>query len=90
MWQVIPGQDLRQWSWDDEAVVYNNLSGDTHLLSADAMQLLQALSESPCEQAALVARLQEAGTDPDPAVAGAVAALLAELEKLSLIEYHAC
>lgn len=88
MWQVIPGQDLRQWGWDDEYVVYNNLSGDTHLLSGDAMQVLLALRAAPADAATLAASLQEPGTEAD--ISAAVSEILSELDKLSLIEFHEC
>ena len=89
MWRVIPGQDLRHRTWDDEHVVYNNLTGDTHLLSADAMQLLLALQAGPLDQAGLVAQL--AAPDDDLAhIAGAVEVLLEELAQLSLIDHPAC
>lgn len=88
MWQVIPGQDLRQWGWDDEYVVYNNLSGDTHLLSGDAMQILLALRTAPADAASLSASLKEPDSDAD--VSAAVSEILSELDKLSLIEFHEC
>jgi len=90
MWQVIPGQDLRQRVWDDEHVVYNNLTGDTHLLTADTMHILHVLQDGPLDEAGLVAalriRLDLDGED----IAADVATLLAELERIFLVDNRAC
>lgn len=53
MWQLVPGQSLRHRGWDDEFVVYNDLSGDTHLLGADAMDLLRLLKAGPRQEQGL-------------------------------------
>ncbi len=89
MWRVIPGQDLQQRNWDDEHVVYNNLTGDTHLVSGDAMLVLLALQAQPRDEAALVAALAEGAADL-PTIAAAVETYLDELRTLSLIERSAC
>ncbi len=36
-------------AWDDEMVIYNNTSGDTHLLGADAAQILLMLQQVPAD-----------------------------------------
>lgn len=46
-WRLVPGQLLRARQWDDEVVVYNDLSGDTHLIDAAAMAILRALQAAP-------------------------------------------
>jgi PqqD family protein of HPr-rel-A system len=90
MWRVIPGQLLAFREWDGEAVLYNDLSGNTHLLDGGAIDVLQALRTEPCVSAALAARL--AG----PLGAGAdellpeIDDMLAELARLDLIEYSPC
>jgi PqqD family protein of HPr-rel-A system len=81
MWRLIPGQSLAHRGWDDEFVVYNDLSGDTHLLGADAMQILLCLQDGPCAVDALAARL-----GAGPGEHEALALLLAELGTLSLVE----
>jgi PqqD family protein of HPr-rel-A system len=88
MWRVISGQQLVCRSWDDEFVLYNNLSGDTHLLDSDAVDLLMALRAAP----ATAPKLAEAlGADAaDPATADAVAALLRDLAGLHLVETVPC
>ena len=77
----MPGQLLRARRWDDEFVVYNDLSGDTHLIDAAAMAMLLALQAAP-------AGLVLAG-----AADGAPDALdepLGTLETIALIECAGC
>jgi PqqD family protein of HPr-rel-A system len=84
-WHLAPGQLLAHRGWDGEYVLYNDLSGDTHLLAEPALRVLQALQRGPCDEAALDALLATAdGAGIDPA------ALLAGLEALSLIEFDPC
>jgi len=83
----MPGQTLQHRCWDDEYVLYNALSGDTHLLSPPAIHLLQQLQQAPAAEAALQDALCHAfefddGADP----ARETALLLDQLKKLSLIE----
>jgi len=44
-WRVIPGQALLHQGWGDEVVIYNDVSGATHLLDSGAMALLLALRD---------------------------------------------
>lgn len=80
-WRLVPGQLLRARGWDDEFVVYNDLSGDTHLIDAAAMAVLLDLQAAP---AGLVLT---SGADDDPS---ALDELLGTLEIASLIECAAC
>lgn len=83
-WRLTPGQQLRRRQWDGECVLYNDLSGDTHLLGADALELLLALHAGPADTDALGRRLRAAGLDAgEPAE---VATLLEDLERLALVE----
>lgn len=90
LWQVAPGQQLASWGWDDEFVLYNNLSGDTHLLDADSVELLTLLQGAPASIDALVAQLT-CSVAPDDAAAlpDTLATLLAQLKKLYLVESSA-
>lgn len=87
LWQVAPGQQLASWGWDEEFVLYNNLSGDTHLLDADSVELLALLQHAPASIDALAAQLTD-GVAPDDAAAlpDTLATLLAQLKKLYLVE----
>ena len=90
-WRLTPGQQLRRRQWDGECVVYNDLSGDTHLLGADALALLLALRAGPADTDALARALLAAGLEAaedenaDADDAG-VTTLLEDLERLTLIE----
>lgn len=80
MWQVYPGQTLRHHRWGNESVLYNDLTGDTHLLDADTMAVLQALHEAPQGLDTLCLAL---GADSDPS---AVSELLDGLTRLALVK----
>ncbi|QBE63600.1 hypothetical protein [Pseudoduganella lutea] len=71
-WRLVPGQALLHRGWDDAFVLYNDLSGDTHLLSDGAMAMLIAL--------------RDGDVTPDELAAPEVAELLATLRQLDLIE----
>lgn len=88
VWRLIPGQQLRHRSWDGEDfVLYNNLSGDTHMLDAAAIEVLSALQRGAADAASLAAALQlDDGADS----AAMLAELLAELHTLFLVETTTC
>lgn len=82
MWRLTPGQALLRYGWDDEYVLYNDLSGDTHLLTATACTLLDRLQAAPASHSALaLACAVDAGT---------AESVLIDLEQLSLVEYLPC
>lgn len=56
-WRVSKGQCLRRREWDGEAVLFNDLSGATHLLSPVALWLIERLEAAPDELAGLAAAL---------------------------------
>ena len=78
VWRVTRGQALRRRAWQGEYVLYNDISGDTHLLGAGAIDLLLALQQGPLAESALGAA-RDAGEDGMPS-------LLAQLQALALIE----
>jgi hypothetical protein len=43
MWLLSPGQKLTRHGWEGEYLLYNDLSGDTHLLGELAVELLLEL-----------------------------------------------
>ena len=86
-WRIAPGQTLRHRNWQGEVVLYNDLSGDTHLLDESALHLLQALRSGPAVEPELAAGVRTAFDGEVGEVADAsVAQLLAELEALALVE----
>ncbi|SFU47383.1 HPr-rel-A system PqqD family peptide chaperone [Pseudoduganella namucuonensis] len=88
MWQLMPGQSLRYHTWDNEVyVLYNDMSGDTHMLDAAAIEVLTALASGPRDATQLAQSLQlDAGLDS----ARQLAELLSELLRLALIHTTAC
>jgi PqqD family protein of HPr-rel-A system len=90
MWRVVPGQSLVFREWDGEAVLYNDLSGNTHLLDGAAIDVLQALRLRPSDAATLAAGLAghfEAGADE---LSLMIEDLLAGLATLDLVEFSPC
>lgn len=87
-WQIISSdQALYFHSWDNECVVYNSLSGDTHLLNLTASQILLKLQQSPTEATTLAKLVPP--TDQSESHAEhelQIEHLLAELNALNLIE----
>lgn len=84
VWRLMPGLDLRYRTWDNEAyVLYNNLTGDTHLADAAAIEVLELLHGAPAAAPALA---QALGLDDIPDNAEQLAALLAELQGQALVE----
>lgn len=71
-WHLVPGQTLLHRGWDGAFVLYNDLSGDTHLLSTDAMALLTAL--------------RDGDVTPEELAAPELTELLATLRQLDLAE----
>lgn len=60
---MTPGQHLAHRGWQDEFVVYNNLTGDTHLVDGDTLALLTQLRQGPATVAGLALAL---GADLPP------------------------
>lgn len=100
MWRVIPGQLLAFREWDGEAVLYNDLSGGTHLLDGMAIDVLRALAAAPRSASALAAELGagldaglnaglNADSDRDEMTLW-VEDLLAELARFDLVEFYPC
>jgi PqqD family protein of HPr-rel-A system len=91
MWRLSAGQLLRWRSWGDESVLYNDLSGDTHLLDDSAMCVLRLLQRAAQPEPALVDALcAEFDAERNADSARDTAELLASLCALSLIEWTAC
>jgi PqqD family protein of HPr-rel-A system len=91
MWQLKPGQLLRLRAFGDESVLYNDLSGDTHLLGASAILLLGQLRHQPAATDSLYDSLAEAiGCPRDAAFDAEAGALVAQLAGFFLIEPGSC
>jgi PqqD family protein of HPr-rel-A system len=87
-WRVRSDQALHFRSWGDEIVVYNGLSGDTHLLGSVAAQILLRLQHAPsnfislAESLTSLLQIEMMGEPLEPQLAN----LLADLNALALIE----
>jgi PqqD family protein of HPr-rel-A system len=96
MWRVVPGQSLAFWEWEGEAVLYNDLSGNTHLLDGGAVDVLQALRTGPADAATLAARLAghaDAGADADADgddLSTVIEDIVTRLASLDLVERFPC
>ena len=90
VWRLMNGQSLRYRCWDDEAVLYNDLSGATHLLGPAALCVLEALRPGPASAATLASSLLREFELDDDALDGELEVLLRELSQLSLIEHCPC
>lgn len=90
MWCLRPGQTLRHWQWDDEYVLYNDLSGDTHLLDDAAIEILLLLKQSPASFQALADMVQTAFEVDETMLSVEVRAMLDHLKHLYLIDSPAC
>lgn len=86
IWQLRPGQALAYRDWDGEFVLYNDLSGDTHLLDDAAIELLLALQRGPASCAALAEVLRAAFEIDDADLAFETRNLLDHLKHLYLVD----
>lgn len=86
-WQAISSPVLHLRAWEDELVVYNSLSGDTHLLEPLAGLVFTQLRHAPSDETSLVESLCQAQrTEPDAELSLQVRQILADLHTLALIE----
>lgn len=86
-WRISKGARLHWRQWDDEFVVYNAASGDTHVLNIIAAEALRRL-HGLLTLEVLVAQLADAfGIEPDNEFVEYVARSLGHLEQLDLVEF---
>jgi len=91
IWRLAPGQRLVHRCHDGECVLFNDLSGATHLVDDITLGLLQALAEAPQSASDLAGDAGDpAAPDPDPDTLAALDELLAGLAALYLIEAVEC
>ncbi len=87
MWHLTPGQSFRLLRFDDEFVLFNDLSGDTHLLGDAAVHILSVLQQGgPASSDVLVGSLAAAlECAREPGFEAEAAEVLAQLAAFSLI-----
>ncbi|NML15622.1 HPr-rel-A system PqqD family peptide chaperone [Azohydromonas caseinilytica] len=84
---AVPAGTLHWRRWDEEMAVYDTASGNTHLLSPAAAEVLLALLDSPEPQdAAALARQLLPGEDGAPPLDDDVRALRAVLQGLAKLD----
>ena len=87
-WQVAGEKEFLFRSWDDEFVVYNGATGDTHLLGTVAAQVMLKLQQTPMDAVSLaewVAPLLQ--TEPDDELVFVIEQILADFDSLGIIEH---
>lgn len=90
VWCVPPKQTLQYRHWDDEYVLYNDLSGNTHLLGETAIVLLQALRRQAATRDTLVALLLEEFEADRADIEAEIDELLPQMQRLALVDIMAC
>jgi len=73
--------------WDEECVIYNQLTGETHLVDGMGAELFKLISEKTTTRALLLQNIQsvfELETDSD--MEGLLDNLILEYQKLGLVE----
>ena len=86
-WRLVAPDALASRSWDDELVLYNHVTGDTHHLSVLGHAVMTILASHPSgiALAALVRGIaDDAGTSADGELAEVVERTLAHLAELRL------
>jgi len=77
--------------WDEECVLYNNLSGETHLLERYSAKLLSSINEQPKTYQILLKKLTTDFSDsPQAEISGHLENILTHFQELNLIEMKAC
>ena len=85
--RVPSGFGLYWQSWDDEFVVYNSGSGDTHLLDPVAAEALQILEREPANLTELAGNVSASlEIELDSELSGYLERVLSYFHRLGLIE----
>lgn len=86
-WQLRAGQKLRMVNEIDDSVIFNDCSGETHLVSAIAVSLLEQLRTRPADFLTISTALEKTWEfDSRKELQHTVHELLGELEELGLIQ----
>lgn len=72
--------------WEDEAVVFNPVSGSTHRLPAAAVDVLRLLEAQPASHEEVVGTLARLVPEREADLQPWIAALLVQLERAGLVE----
>jgi PqqD family protein of HPr-rel-A system len=85
-WRVDEDCTLLWRCWDDEYVVYNTASGDTHLLNRVAAETLLLLEQSPSDAQDLTVQVaRKLALQPSEELGQQLEQLLTQFEELGLV-----
>lgn len=86
-WQLIRADALRVREWDDAGVIYDAISGNTHLVDALGLELLDLLRQQPWSLQELLSELRDALPDDleHDAAARLLSAKMEQLARLDLV-----
>jgi PqqD family protein of HPr-rel-A system len=88
-WRLAHPQDTAFLRFDDEALVFNPESWETHFLNDSAAFVLESLLDRPHSIEEIVAEVSRASAAPMPdEFSNQVAELLRQLEALGLVSAH--
>lgn len=89
-WTLVSPEEPLFYSWDDElAVVYSGASGDTHLVSALAVEVLRLLETGPRTPEMVYEHLADAFRDHDAGAAlDIIWEVLSQLQDIQLVSAH--
>ena len=86
-WRLVDPRGIRIHRFDDEALVFNPLTWETHLLNGVAMSVLDALASGPRTEAQLLDGVWGGDGDVEPGSGrDAAVRFLHELDSLGLVE----
>lgn len=86
-WRILPKKGLLWEYFENDYILYNPFSGETHLLNEIAAEALNLLQNEPLSLESLTQRLCTVlSVKNDPASRLQVQSLLKEFEELGLIE----
>lgn len=86
-WRTIRDDAFLFRAWDDEVVIYNSLSGDTHIIDRTAAQILQTLQQTPSDVGTLAQLVAaELQCEPGDELSQDIESVLSDMAALSLVE----
>lgn len=86
-WRISTDQDLTWRQWDGDYVVYNPVSGDTHILDIVTGEILRGLATGPASEEEIARRMAAfLEVEKDDALNEAALTMVEKLDELGLIE----
>jgi PqqD family protein of HPr-rel-A system len=85
-WQAVSSTEIDIRTWDGEHVIYHAASGNTHLLGAEAAEILLLLRQAPAEENAIAHHIaQRMQVDVDQDFLLQVRDMLSALQSITLV-----